>query len=353
VQLYLAPAQLGTSQVGLYWDQSVDPRFERYELWRWSVQILGPSSPSSQPWHWALVLSLCVGLGSRLRRRPRRSRSEPAVLLMLTALSSASLFSRPTRAQSGPDAPAPEATRLANFEQIQTSHLDTGLQPNWTYAYQLAVVTGDGALGWSNIVIVHTLPLPTPTPPPTRTPTNTPRRSATPTKTSIPTATATKTPQPTATSTPCGPKSRTLLTQNLGTEGNSPKTWTIGDEVVGTATLNVTGLLCWNIEICGLPLATVGPEGVPSVGQGGVCPGNFDCELDPLPGFDHHARFYYRVNSGPFRTVPGAGQYQVQGLRKGDRMFLDVNDHHYENNSGGFRLTLRYQYQPICGSAGS
>jgi hypothetical protein len=272
---------------------------------------------------------------------------------MLAALSSASLFSTPTRAQGDPDAPAPQATRLANFDQLQTSHLDTGLQPNWSYAYQLAVVTSDGALGWSNIVIAHTLPLPTPTAPPTRTPTNTPRRSATPTKTSTPTATATKTPQPTATSTPCGPKIRTFLTQNLGTQGNSPTTWTIGDEPVGDATLNVTGLLCWNIEICGLPLATVGPEGVPSVGQDGVCPGNFDCELDPLPGFDNHARFYYRVNSGPFRTVPGAGQYQVAGLRKGDRVFLDVNDHHYENNTGGFRVTLRYQYQPVCAAASS
>jgi hypothetical protein len=353
VQLYLNPSQLRTSQVGLYWDQSQDPRFDRYELWRWSVQVLRDSGHSDQPWRWSVVMLLGAGLWRHFRIGPhRRRKSELAsVALGITALCGAMLLTRPGRAQAGPQAPAPDAIRLSNFELLQTSHIDTGLQPNWSYAYQLAVVTSDGAFGWSNIVIAHTLPLPTPTPRPSSTPTNTPRRSATPTKTSTPANTATRTPPPTSTSTPCGLQTRTFLTQNLGTQGNTPRTWTIGDQVVGAATLEVTGTLCWNSEICGLPLVTVGPEGAPATGQNGVCPGNFDCELDPLPGFDNHGRFYYQVNSGPFKTVPQAGSFQVQGLKKGARMFLDVNDHHYENNTGGFRVTLRYQYQPNCGPA--
>ena len=211
-------------------------------------------------------------------------------------------------------APAPpRATTLSAFN---------GQNPNG--AWRLFVIddaagdSGQIAGGWSlTVTAVDSLPSPTPT--------------------------ATRTP----TATPCGLATRTLTTGSLGTAGNTPKEWTIDERIVGAATLEVGGTLCWDNGICFLEGAVVGPEGISAFE---VCPQQPDCSEDPL-AFDNHGRFYYKVNSGAAVVVPHAGSFQVQGLRRGSRVFLDVNDHHYQNNVGGFSVSLRYDYQQECSAS--
>jgi hypothetical protein len=331
---------VGMDEITLSWTQSVHLQFLAYELWRWSGLTIGDTDRWRSPWPWLAVFAvfLAVGLG---RRPGSRRRSLSAALAaaslggLILSTHSSSAKDEPGAARVGMDAqrrglPSPSLPPTAELvlrttNRFKLGYIDKPLQPGIPYSYQLFVLTSEGISSASNVAEAETLPLPTATP------------------TLTPTATVTRTPTPTSTITPCPTSERTISTSGLGVGANASqatRTWVIGDLVLQSQpiTLTVGGLLCWQPESCGtLDGVRVGPEGAP-------CPqDNSDCFLDPFP-IDNHARFYYQINNGQPQFVPRAGTFSVALLEQGDRVFLDINDHHYENNSGGFSVELRYTY---------
>jgi hypothetical protein len=330
------------NKIGLAWTPSCDIRFSAYQLWRWSELTLGDTGRWRSPWPWLTVFCLLTAMGVGRRAGRRRQMLSLALLaasiggVILSDHSSAEEPAGSARRPSAPqqrgsassELPASARLILETTERGGTSeifYVDEPLRPGTRYSYQLFVLTSDGASSASDIAEAETLPLPTATPTLTRTPT------------------VTHTPTATRTITPCPTRQKTRSTSGLGVGANASqatRTWVIADQVLQSrpVTLTVGGLLCWQPEGCGtLKGVQVGPEGY-------RCPeDNSDCLLDPL--LDLHARFYYQVNDGPAQVVPGAGTFSVASLQQGDRVFLDINDHHYENNSGGFSVELRYTYR--------
>jgi hypothetical protein len=156
------------SQVGLSWDASGEPDFDRYELWRWPAVTTGARGSG---WPGVVTALLCI-LFLRRRRLSVRALAGCAALLVLSASG---------RAQGDPYPPAAGATLIHQSPQIaDTDFVDEGLQPQHTYLYQLLVFNGAGRWAGSNVVEARTLPPPTPTPTWTPEPTSTPTETPTP-----------------------------------------------------------------------------------------------------------------------------------------------------------------------------